>query len=259
MSKILLVGGLFFIWVLIPFARPVYAVDNVSLGVANYVPINDSNIKNGDIVSFANNGYSLSKVPYDPFTIGVVITNPAVSLSVINDNKYNYPVASSGNVAVNVTAMNGDIKKGDLITTSNIPGVGMKALKAGYVIGLATSSFSSKNPKEVGQINISLNLHYAYLTSPVISNLKDIFNLSLLATYETPSAVFKYVVAGLVIVIAAVLAFLSFGRAANTGVEALGRNPLAGKMIELGIFLNVLITVGILLAGLAVAIVIVKL
>lgn len=259
MRRILLFVGSILLWVLLPIYQQVYAVDNVSLGIANYIPIQGSNIKNGDIISFSNKGYFLSNKPYDPFIIGVVITNPAVSLSLVNGGKNNYPVATSGNIEVSVTSANGNIKSGDLITTSSIPGVGMRATKTGYVIGSATSSYNSKNPKEIGKVNISLNLHYAYLASPVLSNLKDIFNLSVLATYETPSAVFKYFVAGIVIVLAALFGFLSFGRTANNGIEALGRNPLAGKMIELGIFLNVLIALGILGTGLVVAIIIIRL
>lgn len=259
MLRILLFVGFILLWVLMPVFSRANAVDNVSLGIANYIPIQGSNIKNGDIISFSNKGYFLSSKPYDPFIIGVVITNPAVSLSLVNGGKNNYPVATSGNIEVNVNSSNGNIRSGDLITTSSIPGVGMRATKTGYVIGSATSSYSSKNPKEVGKVNISLNLHYAYLASPVLSNLKDIFNLSILATYETPSAVFKYFVAGIVIILAALFGFLSFGRTANKGIEALGRNPLAGKMIELGIVLNVLIALGILGTGLIVAIVIIRL
>jgi F0F1-type ATP synthase membrane subunit c/vacuolar-type H+-ATPase subunit K len=56
-----------------------------------------------------------------------------------------------------------------------------------------------------------------------------------------------------VVILSFILGFISFGRIANTGVEALGRNPLAGKMIQFGIFLNVLITISIVIAGFALA------
>lgn len=237
----------------------IFAADSISLGIANYYPVEGSNIKNGDIVSFSNKGYFQSSKPYDPMVIGVVVSKPAVSLSLANPAKNSYPVVSSGNVEVNVASVNGNIDVGDLITTSSVKGVGMKATKTGYVIGSATTSYSSSDPKAVGKVMITLNLHYAYLNSSTLSSLKDVFNLSLLATYESPSAVFKYAIAGIVIVLSAIIGFLSFGRAANTGVEALGRNPLAGKFIEFGIFLNVLITIGIIAAGLGIAIFIIRL
>lgn len=258
MPKIIFAVGLIFLWFL-NAPQHLFAADTVSLGIANYYPVDGSNIQNGDIVSFTNKGYFQSSTPYDPMVIGVIVTKPAVSLSLANPAKNSYPVVGSGNVDVNVTSANGDINVGDLITTSKVKGVGMKATKTGYVIGSAITSYSSSNPKAVGKVTIALNLHYAYLNSTTLSSLKDVFNLSLLATYESPSAVFKYAIAGIVIVLSAIIGFLSFGRAANTGVEALGRNPLAGKFIEFGIFLNVLITIGIIAAGLGIALFIIRL
>jgi len=55
---------------------------------------------------------------------------------------------------------------------------------------------------------------------------------------------------------AQLLGFVAFGRVAGRGVEALGRNPLAARVIQLGIFLNVFITVAIIAAGILVAILI---
>jgi hypothetical protein len=258
MPKFFSVLGFLLLWVLVPvFFQVLAATDDVSLGIANYFTI-QGNVKDGDIVTFTNKGYFPSKASYDPSVIGVVTSNPAVSLSIQGSGKNSYPVSSAGNVEVNVSNVNGNIKKGDLITTSDINGVGMRATKTGYVIGTAMSDFVGEK-NEVGQINVALNLHYAYSGSKAVSSLKDILNLSLLATYESPSAVFKYVVAGIVIILSALLGFLSFGRTANTGVEALGRNPLAGKMIQLGIIINVVVTVAIIGAGMLIAIFIIRL
>jgi hypothetical protein len=260
MPKIIAVLGFFLLWGLVPVIFPVIAANNdISLGIANYFTIQGDSVKDGDIISFTNKGYFPSKTAYDPSVIGVVTANPAVSLSIQGSGKNSYPVSSAGNVEVNVSSSNGNIKKGDLITTSTKSGVGMRADKTGYVIGTAMSGFTSENKNEVGQINVALNLHYSYSGSKTVSSLKDILNLSLLATYESPSAVFKYVVAGVVIVVASLLGFLSFGRTANTGVEALGRNPLAGKMIQLGILINVIVTVAIIGAGLLIAVFIIRL
>ena len=260
MPRFLPVIGLFFVW-LASTVSPVFAdkTQNISLGVANYVPVQGKNIKNGDIVSFTNKGYFLTSTPYDPLVIGIVALNPAVSLSIQDDKNSNYPIVSSGNVELNVSSFNGNIKEGDLITSSSAKGVGMKADKSGYVIGTAIDAYSSKDKKAIGKINISLNLHYSYSTSRTISSLKDIFNLSLLATYETPSAVFKYAVAGTIILLSFLLGVLSFGRVANTGIKALGRNPLAGKMIQFGILVNVLISIAIIIAGFGMAYLIIRL
>ena len=260
MPKFLLVIGLFYVLVASSISHAFAQQDqNISLGIANYVPISGSNIIDGDIVASTEKGYILSKGPYNPLVIGVVATKPAVSLSITGSDDKSYPVVTAGNVRVNVTSVNGDIKKGDFVTSSSIVGKGMKATQTGYVIGLALDPYASPDKKAVGSINISLNLHYSYSSSKTQSSLKDIFNLSLLATYETPSAVFKYVVAGVIILLSFFLGVISFGRVANTGIEALGRNPLAGKMIQLGIVLNVAITLAIIVAGFVMAFLIIRL
>lgn len=253
MLKFLLSLGVFFLWLhqsyLIPVAQA-QSQDSLSLGIANYIHV-QGNVENGDIIAFTNKGYFKSQTPYDALVIGVVSFNPAVSLSIQDEvGEKTIPVISSGNVEVKVTSANGDIKVGDLITASSVSGAGMKATKTGYVIGTALDNYSSKDPKAIGKINLTLNLHYSYSTSSNVDKLSDILSLSLLATYESPSAIFKYVISGIIVLLSFILGVISFGRVANTGVEALGRNPLAGKMIQLGIVLNVLITIAIIGAGL---------
>ena len=134
----------------------------------------------------------------------------------------------------------------------------MKANKSGSVIGTALQNYSSSDPKKIGKIFVSLNLLYS--TSPkATTNLLDALSLSFLSSYEKPSTVFKYVVAGLIILLSFIIGFISFGRVAAKGIEALGRNPLAAKIIEFGIILNVLITIAIIAAGFGIAFLILRL
>lgn len=260
MPKFLSVIG--FICVLLglgTFSSNAQKEQDISLGIANYVQITGKDIHDGDIISSSEKEYFLSKTPYDPLVIGIVSLKPAVSLNITSSDPSSYPVVSAGNVKVNVTSMNGNIKEGDLITSSLIPGAGMKATQTGYILGRALDEFNSADKKSVGSINLALNLHYSYSSSKTQSSLTDILNLSVLATYESPSAVFKYVVAGFVILLSFILGVVSFGRVANTGVEALGRNPLAGRMIQFGIIMNVLITLAIIAAGFGMAVLIIRL
>lgn len=259
MPKFFFLLGLFCVLSYVMLAKANAQEQGLSIGIANHVPIASSEVKNGDIITSSNEGYVLSSKPYDPLVIGVVSLNPAVSLDIEGDEANSYPVISAGNVEVNVSSVNGNIEEGDLITSSSIPGVGMKATKAGYILGQALDKFTADKEGEIGKINIALNLRYSYSNANTQTSLADIFNLSLLATYESPSAVFKYLVAGIVIVLAFVLGVVSFGRVANTGVEALGRNPLAGKMIQFGIIFNVLITISIIAAGFGMAYLIIRL
>ncbi len=246
-----------FLFGLIILAKPVFLhAQGLSIGIANYFPVKGDNLIDGSIISFTENGYTKSVIPYDPQVVGILSSEPAVVLEVApataEPDDELFPIVSSGSVRVRVSNINGDIARGDAITTSEIEGVGMKANQAGYVIGQALDDFSADDEGDIGIINISLNLHYSYSNANVGRSLKDILNLSVLATYESPSVVFRYMVAGFSVLTSIVLGFFSFGRIAKTGVEALGRNPLAHRMIQFGIFLNVLITIAIIGAGLAI-------
>ena len=125
----------------------------------------------------------------------------------------------------------------------------MKANKSGYIIGTATEAYSG--PKEgEGLITVALNVRYESAQVTFLGNLSDIFQLSSLATYEQPLTVFKYFIATGIIFVSFFLGFFIFSRISAKGIEALGRNPLAGKLIAMGIGLNVLITIAVVAAGL---------
>lgn len=228
-----------------------------SFGVANTIPLKEKEARDGDIISFSENGYHITNKEYDPFVMGIVTQKPGIVINTSETTNY-YPVTSNGKAYVNVNTSNGQVKAGDAITSSKTAGVGMKADKSGFVIGTSLEAFSSKDPKEIGKILVSLNLHY--VNSPKTqTNLFDVLTLSFLSSYEKPSTVFKYFVAGLIIILSFIIGFVSFGRVANTGVEALGRNPLAGRMIQMGILLNVSITLGIIVAGFLIAFLVLRL
>lgn len=231
---------------------------DTSFGIANYLPITNSVVNDGDLVSFSRTGYFLSKIPYDPFVVGVVTDNPAVSLQ-MNATTKTYPVATTGNAFVNVTTLNGNIKKGDPITSSTIPGVGMKATNTGYIIGTSSENYSSSNTKAVKKISFVLNVHYYISRSTFQIGIFDVFNLSALATYEEPIQAFKYFITALIVILSFTFAFFSFARTANKGLEAIGRNPLASRMIQIGILINILIAIAIILVGLFVAYIVIRL
>ncbi|MDE2589496.1 MAG: hypothetical protein KGL95_07500, partial [Patescibacteria group bacterium] len=222
-----------------------------SLGIATYITIKGKGITDGSVISFSSTGYVLSKLAYDALMIGVVTTTPAVAI--VEDTSNSYPVVSSGNTYVNVTGESGMIKKGDLITTSQTPGYGMKADRSGYVVGTALQDFPGKSINDIGKIAVAVNIHYFASRPKAQASLFDVFNLAAIATYEEPTTVFKYFAALLIVVFSFIFGFWFFGRAANRGIEAIGRNPLAGKTIQMGILMNVIISVAIIVAGLVVS------
>ncbi|QQR60514.1 hypothetical protein IPH19_03830 [Candidatus Uhrbacteria bacterium] len=113
----------------------------------------DRTIDPGTVVSIDENGEALVKksgVPYDDQMIGVISTRPGLLLAE-HPRTDGAPVivALSGRIPVRVTKMNGVIRAGDYLTSSPIPGVAMKATKAGHILGQALTSFDGDDEGEV--------------------------------------------------------------------------------------------------------------
>jgi F0F1-type ATP synthase membrane subunit c/vacuolar-type H+-ATPase subunit K len=233
------------------FVSKVSAAADTASGFASSIPINDTNIKDGDIISSTQAGYKLSRVAYDPTTYGVVTSNPAIVFE--NPSPGSKAVVTNGKVYVNVSSVNGNIKTNDLIASSDTTGIGQKATVNGYVLGTALQSYSSNNPKQIGQILVSINAHYNGAFMDTKTNLLQNLKSAGTATFLTPLASLRYLLAGLVAIIAFALGFIYFGRVASKGVEALGRNPLAGKLIEVSVIMNIIFAGLIVVVGLILA------
>ena len=114
--------------------------------LGEYYATNDPLMQSADIVSSdpdLASGVLRTAVPYDARLMGIISTKPDM---VMGDGMATGGVQSvvlglAGRVPVKVTAMNGVIKPGDYITSSTLPGIGMKATKAGYVVGQALTGW----------------------------------------------------------------------------------------------------------------------
>lgn len=123
-----------------------WEVDNSNADLAEVYPTNDTSLKAGDLVSIdpaLENGVKKSNGSYDSQLVGVVSTSPALVIGGKGSQGVNgVPVALSGRVPVKVSLENGPIKTGDVLTASSVPGVAMKATKAGTVIGIAMADYN---------------------------------------------------------------------------------------------------------------------
>ena len=230
-------------------SKMVFAADFSGTGIT--IQIQDKNVPEGSIISVTDKGYVMSKEEYDNGIYGVTSKTPAVSLEDVDlSNQSN--VIYTGETNVIVSTSNGAIKKYDLITSSTKPGVGIKSTKSGFVLGTALENYSGI---QNGKILVNVNPHYnSDVNSTAFkSNIFDILSTARQSAYLSPLEALRYLVAALVAVLAFVLGFAYFGRVAQKGVEAIGRNPLAGKFIEFSVIMNVLLTALIIIVGLAVA------
>jgi hypothetical protein len=139
---------------------------------AEYMNVNERT-EQGDIISIINDG--AHKAVAGESSVGVV-TDVAgfvgnAKESTIYTNKT--LVGLVGQINVKVTNANGDIKTGDSISPSDIPGYGMKAMEAGTVVGIVLSSQSDieenlssshcppQNAEhECGKIRVLVSPHY---------------------------------------------------------------------------------------------------
>ena len=227
----------FVIWSL-----PVAAqTDITSSGIAVSLSFEGQTVQDGDIICSGNKPCSVESASD---IIGVLTPRPALALE--NTQLANAKsVVSAGKVYVRVK---GPIKQGEFITTSTTPGVGIKAEKNGYVIGVALEDQLGE-----GTILTAMSIQPVIVSTSVKQNLVETIRQAFLAPYLTPLASMRYGLAAILAAASFVLGLWYFGRVAKSGVEAVGRNPLAGRMIQFSVVLNLLFTGLIIIAGLGIA------
>ena len=260
---------------LLPQAPVVFAQQkNVEI---DYVyDIADKDAVDGDIlVNEAGKGLTRASVAYDYRLFGVLQEQPVMAYRRIDNT--GHPVSRYGIAQVNVTTLGGAIKSGDYITSSPIPGKGQKAGASGYVLGVALSSFDGKGAAQVdykspdgkvsqkvaqGKVDVAMKIEYTELTtSRSASRFLDYFNTAITSGMRDPqqsAQIFRYVVAGVVIVICFIIGIVTFTRSIPKAIEAIGRNPLARKTILFSMVLNLLLTSFVVIIGLVAAFFILK-
>lgn len=235
------------------FTKSVSAADTTSSGVAVSVDIPGiENIRDGMIICSSSDGYKLCDSEYDVATFGVYSSAPAVVLentTLLNGKS----VVSSGKTYVLVTNINGPIKYGDFVTTSSLAGIGQRADKSGNVLGVALEDFENTEPGATGRIMMSIGIRPAIVATSARGNLVESLRQGLLAPTLTPLASLRYLLAMMVAMASFILGFIYFGRVAKSGVEAVGRNPMAGRMIQFNVAINLFLTAFIMGGGLLVA------
>jgi F0F1-type ATP synthase membrane subunit c/vacuolar-type H+-ATPase subunit K len=158
-----------------------------------------------------------------------------------------------GKSMVRVSTINGNIKIGDYITTSTIPGVAQKATENGYVIGVAQQNYNNKDPNKIVTIYVTLHLNFGLISMGLRENLLVAFRQGMRAPFSSPLNTLRYLISAVTALLSFAAGFWFFGKVSSRGVEAIGRNPLARRFILLSVLFNVGITVSVMLLGVALA------
>jgi len=246
--KLLLVIVLFGIFV--KFVECTVVANTYDFAIS--VPIVDANVDEGSVISYISGEYVLSIEPYDNSIFGVVSKNPSLFLEDQNLESY-VLVGSKGEMDVRVSTKNGNIQEGDYITSSELPGVAQKADKSGRVLGIALEVYENSDPNQIGLISAYVDIKAQLRQESLTKNLLTVISDGLSSAFLTPLASLRYIMSLIVTAITFAIAFLSFSRLTSRGVEALGRNPLAGSSIKSVIIFNFLLTFIIIASGLAIA------
>lgn len=223
--------------------------------IATIRQLNDPRAVDGDIISITDKGLVRSTTTADIHLFGVITNKPLVVYK--EPGATGSAVVRNGIVEVNVTDAEGQIKKGDYVTSSETPGKGKKAVRSGYVIGQALSNSAG------GRVVVALRIEYAEVTTPRSANrLFEMLGATFFKNVQDPSKfaeIIRYILAAIVVIISFLFGFFTFSRSIPKSIEAIGRNPLSRNSILISIGINVILTVLCGLIGLAAALLIIRL
>lgn len=248
MRKIVLVISILLISFTVTEVKAQTNISDIGLSVS----VNDNNVQDGDVICSTKDGYKLCTSEYDSSIYGIVDSKASASVEITQLQNAKI-VVSKGETNIHVTATNGNIKKGDGLTSSKIAGAAMLATKNGFIIGTSLDDYSNNDKNAVGTIRVSINIHPRTNISTARQNIVEILRNGLSGLGVDPISALRYILASAMVLISFAIGFIYFGRIARTGVEAIGRNPLAGIRIQTSVILNVVILLGVIIAGLVVA------
>ncbi len=213
------------------------------------------------IITLTSAGYQLTDNANEDNIVGVADIDPAVHYETEGVEVDAYLVGS-GVAYVKVSTGDGPIRKGDYITSSEEPGVGVKANIDTWVVGRALEDYDAQG---VGRILVQIKPEKMALSLVNQENVRigvksalenttlRIFNIANVFALKDPSRAFRYILAILIALISILFGFIMFGRIAIKGLEGMSRNPLAAKLIILSIVMNLILSIVVSGVGLSVA------
>ncbi len=216
-----------------PFSPVSSDVAQITEGIGTQVLVENVDAEEGDIVSFTSGRYRLSEEPLDDHMFGVVSARSAVMLGHAGGTEGSN-VVFAGKSFVRVSTINGEIHAGDFISSSIIPGIGAKVDGYGEILGIALADYRESDHEKIGKIPVAINIGV---------------NTPLTRFAAKPIEGLRYLLAFIIGMSSVIVGFVYFGKVTRSGVEALGRNPLAARLIQFGVILNLLLTFGIMIVG----------
>jgi len=200
--------------------------------------------------------------------VGVITSKNSSNIS-FNSPGSTIEVGTSGVYNVDVSTINGNISKGDKITASIIEGVGMKAINATRIVGVAIQPFNSNSLGAIketitgqknniiyaGQIQINISVSdYSGLPGSTNTNslLKPFQNFFAKLVNKNVDQN-QTLIAMVLILVCVAVAFSMIIVSTVVSIRSIGRNPLARKGITKHTILIIITVTVILLVSFAAA------
>lgn len=140
--------------------------------IAETYQTDDLSLSAGEVVSFDEirpGNIRRSTGSDDSLVFGVISSKAGFTMAG-EEQPDNKPVALAGRVEVNISGENGEIKIGDPLTASKLPGYASKAVKSGIMIGRAMENFNPQSPSGTG--HILMYIQNGYFVTPTVDKLE---------------------------------------------------------------------------------------
>lgn len=239
----------FFLISLILFENKVFG--QLTNSIAKTVIINDiteGTDVNGLIVVLDQGIYKISTTKADPNQIGVITLNPSITLRRSQDPN-SFDVNVSGVAQVKASNVNGRITKGNYVTSSTTYGTAILSTESEFVIGVALEDFDS----ESGLLRVEIDPRYNLINASTGSNLINVIRNSSSSFFLAPVDSLRYFLASVVAIASFLFGFSIFGKITGSGIQALSRNPLARKSIQINIIIEFILNIAIIIFGIVIA------
>lgn len=226
----------------------------VRAAIADYVIIEETEVKAGMLVSFKNSKYQITATYQDDKAVGVIVDNPEVALNLVG-HVNSYPIVSAGETSVLVSATEGAIGIGDYLSSSDKRGTAVRAKTPGFMVGQALEEFGLSEENDTGLIRVRLLMQGANIDgskAPILPSTKR--NAAYEWLRSAPGAwgmnrSLLMLFSSTIMLLFFLICFFVFGQRSINYVTILGHDPLLDKSSAISIAVSSLILAGMTLSG----------
>jgi hypothetical protein len=206
-----------------------------------------------------------------PHMVGVVVSANDATLVLTPQaaSAQQVLVSASGHYSLLVSNQNGPVKNGDYVTVSALPGIVMKAgSDQAEAIGRAGGSFNGNDSLgtmslkgtdgravavAIGQIPVDVQLSANPLFQKNTNGLSGFVTKAANSLAGRPISPNRAYLSTAVVLAALLITGIMFYTGTRSGIIAIGRNPLAQRAINRGLLQTVMVGLGIFVAGIIAA------